>query len=124
MLQVVSNTVDVHSTHCHIRYDLGGVVSILALEGVFTLMQEHNLDYPLFYGKLYALFEPSIFHVKYRSRFFRLADKFLRSTYIPGYCIPSSPRSFVGAHRIHSACGKSNSVGGPSSATPPHQPDP
>lgn len=66
------------------RYDVGGVVSILALEGVFTLMQEHNLDYPLFYGKLYALFDPSIFHVKYRARFFRLADKFLKSTYLPG----------------------------------------
>ena len=36
--------------------------------------------YPDFYTKLYALFETSVFHVKYRSRFFHLADLFLSST--------------------------------------------
>ncbi|KAJ8311953.1 hypothetical protein KUTeg_009326, partial [Tegillarca granosa] len=38
-------------------------------------------DYPDFYKKLYALFEPSVFHVKYRARFFFLADLFLSSTW-------------------------------------------
>ena len=37
-------------------------------------------DYPDFYEKLYALFEPSVLHVKYRARFFYLADLFLSST--------------------------------------------
>ncbi len=37
-------------------------------------------DYPDFYNKLYALLEPSVFHVKYRARFFFLTDLFLTST--------------------------------------------
>lgn len=36
-------------------------------------------DYPDFYKKLYNLLEPSIFHVKYRARFFHLANLFLSS---------------------------------------------
>eukprot|EP00040_Diaphanoeca_grandis_P044043 m.11106 g.11106 ORF g.11106 m.11106 type:complete len:576 (-) comp8659_c0_seq1:120-1847(-) len=68
-------------------YDVGGVTSILALQGVFTLMHSHNLDYPDFYHKLYQLFDASIFHVKYRARFFRLADLFLKSKYLPGYLV-------------------------------------
>jgi U3 small nucleolar RNA-associated protein 19 len=68
-------------------YNSGGVVSILALEGLFTLMQEHNLDYPDFYRKLYALFDDQVMHVKYRSRFFHLASLFLSSTHIPAYLI-------------------------------------
>jgi len=37
-------------------------------------------DYPDFYQKLYALLEPTVFHVKYRARFFYLLDLFLTST--------------------------------------------
>lgn len=36
-------------------------------------------DYPDFYKKLYSLLEPSVFHVKYRARFFHLANLFLSS---------------------------------------------
>ncbi|KAG9297308.1 hypothetical protein G9A89_001997 [Geosiphon pyriformis] len=64
-------------------YNAGGVVSILALNGLFTLIHEHNLDYPDFYIKLYGLFDRNLMHVKYRSRFFRLADLFLASTHLP-----------------------------------------
>uniref|UniRef100_A0A8C9AIC1 Nucleolar complex associated 4 homolog n=1 Tax=Prolemur simus TaxID=1328070 RepID=A0A8C9AIC1_PROSS len=46
-------------------YDLGGAVSLLALNGLFVLMHKHNLEYPDFYRKLYGLLDPSIFHVKY-----------------------------------------------------------
>ena len=35
--------------------------------------------------KLYKLFEPSILHVRYRARFFSLADLFLRSSMLPAY---------------------------------------
>ena len=49
-------------------------------------MQKHNLDYPEFYRKLYALFTPSLFHSRYLARFLRLSDLFLSSTYVP---IPS-----------------------------------
>jgi U3 small nucleolar RNA-associated protein 19 len=68
-------------------YNAGGLVSVLALNGVFTLIHEHNLDYPHFYAKLYALFDSNLLHAKYRSRFFRLAEMFLMSTYIPSYLV-------------------------------------
>jgi U3 small nucleolar RNA-associated protein 19 len=90
-------------------YDVGGVVSLLALHGLFILITKHNLyvirlllrcwvdwltckpttsmvatyrDYPDFYRKLYALFQPNIFHVKYRAKFFRLVNIFLKSSYV------------------------------------------
>ncbi|XP_069134720.1 nucleolar complex protein 4 homolog B-like [Argopecten irradians] len=68
-------------------YNIGGAISLLALNGIFVLVQKYNLDYPDFYGKLYALFEPSIFHAKYRARFFYLADLFLTSTHLPAYLV-------------------------------------
>ncbi len=64
-------------------------MSILALNGVFTLIVDFNLDYPLFYPKLYALFDKNILHVKYRSRFFRLAELFLSSPTLPAYLVAS-----------------------------------
>ena len=53
----------------------------MALNGLWELMQKHNLDYPDFYVKLYALFTPNLFHTRYLSRFLRLSDLFLSSTY-------------------------------------------
>ncbi|CAG8582456.1 11461_t:CDS:10 [Paraglomus brasilianum] len=70
-------------------YDAGGVISLLALNGLFTLIHEHNLDYPDFYKKLYSLFDRDLMHVKYQSRFFRLADLFLASTHLPVQLIAS-----------------------------------
>jgi U3 small nucleolar RNA-associated protein 19 len=61
-------------------YNAGGYNSLLALNGLFTLIHEHNLDYPNFYTKLYALFDANLLHSKYRSRFFRLVELFLSST--------------------------------------------
>jgi len=66
-------------------YAVGGSVSILALNGVFLLMQNHHLEYPDFYTKLYALLEPGILFVKYRPRFFYLLDIFMTSTHVPEY---------------------------------------
>ncbi|MGH0140743.1 UNVERIFIED_CONTAM: hypothetical protein FKN15_072254 [Acipenser sinensis] len=68
-------------------YDIGGAISLLALNGLFVLIHQHNLDYPDFYKKLYSLLEPSIFHVKYRARFFHLADLFLSSSHLPVYLV-------------------------------------
>ncbi|KAJ3010254.1 hypothetical protein HKX48_007513 [Thoreauomyces humboldtii] len=68
-------------------YDQGGAVSMLALNGLFTLITDHNLDYPDFYKKLYALFDLNLLHVKYRSRFLRLVDLFLSSSQLPSYLI-------------------------------------
>nr|CAG4649283.1 EOG090X04ZD [Scapholeberis mucronata]SVE93582.1 EOG090X04ZD [Scapholeberis mucronata] len=66
-------------------YRIGGAVSILALHGVFLLMQNYNLEYPDFYSKLYALLDPTVLFVKYRPRFFYLLDLFMTSTHIPEY---------------------------------------
>ncbi|XP_067232262.1 nucleolar complex protein 4 homolog [Chanodichthys erythropterus] len=68
-------------------YDIGGAISLLALNGLFVLIHEHNLDYPDFYKKLYSLLDPTIFHVKYRARFFHLANIFLSSTHLPVYLV-------------------------------------
>lgn len=63
--------------------DVGGAVSLLALQGIFTLIQLHNLDYPNIFAKLYSMFEPEIFHTKYKARLFYLSDLFLSSTHLP-----------------------------------------
>ncbi|OCT98336.1 hypothetical protein XELAEV_18010567mg [Xenopus laevis] len=68
-------------------YDVGGAISLLALNGLFILIHQHNLEYPDFYKKLYSLLEPSVFHVKYRARFFHLANMFLSSTHLPVYLV-------------------------------------
>ena len=68
-------------------YNIGGVISILALNSLFLLIHKYNLDYPDFYKKLYSLFNVEIFHLKYRARFFYLADLFLMSTHLPAYLV-------------------------------------
>ncbi|XP_015253994.1 PREDICTED: nucleolar complex protein 4 homolog [Cyprinodon variegatus] len=68
-------------------YDVGGAISLLALNGLFVLIHQHNLDYPDFYKKLYNLLEPSVFHVKYTARFFHLANLFLSSSHLPVYLV-------------------------------------
>ncbi|KAI5466244.1 CBF/Mak21 family-domain-containing protein [Mariannaea sp. PMI_226] len=70
-------------------YETGGSMSLLALSGVFYLIQERNLDYPSFYHKLYSLLDRDILHSKYRSRFFRLLDTFLGSTHLPAALVAS-----------------------------------
>ncbi|KAJ3182141.1 hypothetical protein HDU85_003183 [Gaertneriomyces sp. JEL0708] len=68
-------------------YEQGGAISMLALNGLFTLITEYNLDYPDFYTKLYALFDKNLLHLKYRSRFLRLVDLFLSSNRLPSYIV-------------------------------------
>ncbi|KAI9728283.1 MAG: hypothetical protein M1834_007776 [Cirrosporium novae-zelandiae] len=70
-------------------FDIGGATSLLALSGLFHLMQEKNLDYPQFYPKLYSLLDSKILHSKHRSRFFRLLDTFLDSTHLPAALVAS-----------------------------------
>ena len=70
-------------------YDHGGSTSLLALSGLFYLMNEKNLDYPSFYTKLYSLLDPNVLHSKHRSRFFRLMDTFLASTHLPAALVAS-----------------------------------
>ncbi|KFV76842.1 Nucleolar complex protein 4, partial [Struthio camelus australis] len=70
-----------------VAYGMGGAISLLALNGLFILIHQHNLEYPDFYKKLYSLLDPSIYHVKYRARFFHLADLFLSSSHLPAYLV-------------------------------------
>ncbi|KAG9156655.1 hypothetical protein Leryth_006637 [Lithospermum erythrorhizon] len=70
-------------------YDVGGVVSVMALHSLFILMTEHGLEYPNFYVKLYALLEPSIFMAKHRAKFFELLDSCLKSPLLPAYLAAS-----------------------------------
>ena len=70
-------------------FNVGGSTSLLALSGLFHLMQEKNLDYPQFYPKLYSLLDSSVLHSKNRSRFFRLLDTFLGSTHLPAALVAS-----------------------------------
>lgn len=76
-------------------YEIGGATSVLALQGVFTLIHKHNLDYPDFYPKLYKLLDSNIFHMKYSSKFFRLVDKFLTSTHLPSYLVAAFIKRFA-----------------------------
>ncbi|KAK9477328.1 CBF/Mak21 family-domain-containing protein [Lipomyces japonicus] len=70
-------------------YNAGGVISLLSLNALFVLMHKHNLDYPNFYQKLYALLDRNLMHVRYRSRFFRLLDLFLSSTHLSANIVAS-----------------------------------
>ncbi|XXG60098.1 hypothetical protein AAC387_Pa04g2077 [Persea americana] len=66
-------------------YDIGGVISIMALSSLFILMTQHGLEYPKFYEKLYALLVPAVFMAKHRARFFQLLDSCLKSSLLPAY---------------------------------------
>lgn len=70
-------------------YNFGGATSLLALSGLFYLIQERNLDYPQFYHKLYSLLDHDLLHSKHRSRFFRLLNTFLSSTHLPAALVAS-----------------------------------
>jgi U3 small nucleolar RNA-associated protein 19 len=70
-------------------YNAGGSTSLMALSGVFYLMEKRNLDYPSFYRKLYSLIDAGILHSKHRSKFFRLLDTFLGSTHLPAILVAS-----------------------------------
>ncbi|KAL6944819.1 hypothetical protein ACO0RG_001573 [Hanseniaspora osmophila] len=69
-------------TDCYDNVENDLSVQLLSLNGLFELMKNYNLEYPNFYTKLYALFKPELFHLKYRSRFLRLIDIFLRSSHL------------------------------------------
>ncbi|KAG5526914.1 hypothetical protein RHGRI_032986 [Rhododendron griersonianum] len=66
-------------------YDIGGVISVMALSSLYILMTQHGLEYPNFYEKLYALLAPSIFMTKHRAKFFELLDSCLKSPLLPAY---------------------------------------
>jgi len=70
-------------------FNVGGSTSLLALSGLFHLMQQRNLDYPMFFTKLYSLLDADLLHSKHRSRFFRLLNTFMASTHLPAALVAS-----------------------------------
>ncbi|ALC49425.1 CG2875 [Drosophila busckii] len=64
-------------------HQFDGPIALLALQGIFTLMQQQNITYPDVYTKLYNMFYPRMFYNKYKARLFYLADIFLTSTHLP-----------------------------------------
>ncbi|KAH8238627.1 hypothetical protein KR032_011916 [Drosophila birchii] len=64
-------------------HQFDGPIALLALQGLFTLMQKQNITYPDVYEKLYNMFYPKMFYNKYKARLFYLADIFLTSTHLP-----------------------------------------
>ncbi|KIL00929.1 hypothetical protein PAXRUDRAFT_821133 [Paxillus rubicundulus Ve08.2h10] len=69
--------------------DFGGTVGLLALNALFILMKDYNLDYPSFYTRLYAFLDRDVLHLKHRARFFRLTEVFLSSTHLPASLLAS-----------------------------------
>ncbi|KAF9246432.1 CBF/Mak21 family-domain-containing protein [Melanogaster broomeanus] len=69
--------------------DFGGTVGLLALNALFILIKDYNLDYPLFYTRLYAFLDRDVLHLKHRARFFRLAEVFLSSTHLSASLLAS-----------------------------------
>lgn len=68
-------------------FNNGGVLAVLALESLFHLILQHNLDYPHFFPSLYRLCTTNVFGAKYRAKFMKLLHKSLKSTNLPAYMV-------------------------------------
>lgn len=68
-------------------YEVGGIVSVLALESLFQLILHHNLDYPKFFQSLYRLCRKATFEMKYRMKFMKLLSLSLQSTNLNAYTV-------------------------------------
>eukprot|EP00605_Chrysophyceae_sp_TOSAG23-4_P002958 GSChrysophyteH1.ASY1.ANO1.3257.1 assembled CDS len=70
-------------------YSKGGVIAVLALQSLFNLIVQHNLDYPDFFISLYDLCTTEVFQAKYREQFLPLLHASLKSVNIPAYIVAS-----------------------------------
>ncbi|KAF8020835.1 hypothetical protein BT93_G1304 [Corymbia citriodora subsp. variegata] len=82
-------------------YDIGGVVSVMALSSLFILMTQHGLEYPNFYEALYALLQPSILIAKHGEIFggnlsSHLLDSCLKSPLLPAYLAAAFAKKLSG----------------------------
>ena len=69
-------------------YNIGGEISLLSLKGLFILMTKHNLEYPLFYEKLYGKLQYNLLFSKHSTKFFELLRHFLLNTqHLPLYLV-------------------------------------
>lgn len=71
-------------------FQMGHPVNLSALQGVFKLVHEHDMEYPDFYQEVYALIHPVIcYEDRERDRFFKLVDLMLSSTHLPSSLVAS-----------------------------------
>jgi U3 small nucleolar RNA-associated protein 19 len=70
-------------------FNQGGSTALFALNGIFHLMTDKNIDYPEFYTKLYSLLDEDILHSKQRNHFFRLLEVFMASSHLPAAMVAS-----------------------------------
>lgn len=63
--------------------------AILALESLFQLIAQHNLDYPSFFQSLYGLCTVNVFSGSYRGKFLKLLHLSLKSGNLPAYVVAS-----------------------------------
>jgi hypothetical protein len=63
--------------------------AILALESLFQLIVQHNLDYPSFFQSLYGLCTVEVFSGSYRGKFLKLLHMSLKSGNLPAYTVAS-----------------------------------
>lgn len=68
-------------------YATGGMVAVLALESLFHLIVNNNLDYPQFFLSLYNLCTVEVFTAKYRGKFMKLLSMSLKSVNLPAYLV-------------------------------------
>ena len=68
-------------------FDYGGMISVLALSGLFELITKYNINYPNYYNKLYQLLTPEAFQLKYKQRFLTLLVQSLRSSAVPSVVV-------------------------------------
>ena len=86
-------------------FDAGGSLSLMALSGIFLLIQQKNLDYPQFYRRVYSLLDSNCLHTKHRAHLLRLIDTFMASTHLPAVLVASF------AKRLSTLCLHSNALG-------------
>ncbi|KAK7198432.1 CBF/Mak21 family [Novymonas esmeraldas] len=70
-------------------FSSGGIVSILALQGLLVLMLDHGLEYPNYYEQLYSLLTADVFASRHRYELFRLLDLSMTSLRVPSYIAAS-----------------------------------
>ena len=67
------------------RFNVGGLVGVLALRGLFVLMIDYGLEQPDFFNHLYSLVTPDAFSSRHRYELFKLIDLCTKSVRVPAY---------------------------------------
>ena len=55
---------------------------MLALDSLFVLITQHNLESPKFFEQLYSLFTPQMLFMSYKERFLELSHLALSSSFV------------------------------------------